>query len=153
MILYFIMTSFYLTLNSDGSLDTHPNNNGGNFVIELYEEVYLPGIWEVALVEMSYFGQNFPNLPSDYNTIEVSSVAQDAHQTDFVLHYHEVEDFYVTLEIRYLVLSSGQWTPWLMPIVWRPPKQHYSFADLLEIFSPLRIGGKTQGDEKMCIIF
>src|SRR6266849_8673668 len=107
--LYFIciMTSFYLTLNSDGSQDTHPTNSGGNFVIELYEELHMQGLWEVALVEMSYFGQHFPNLTSDYNKLEVSSKVQDAYQKDFVIHYHELDDIYVTADCSYIMRRTG----------------------------------------------
>ena len=111
-----IMASFYLTVNSDGSLDTHPNNYGGNFKMELYEEMYLPGMWEMAVVEMSYFGQHFPNLPSHYNTIEVSNIVQDAYQTEFVIRYHEADDFYLTLESTHLVSADiGDNEGWKLP--------------------------------------
>ena len=63
------MNSFYYALNSDGSKDIHTDNHGGDFTVELYDAMDLQGAWEVALVEMSYFGQRFANVPEEYGKI------------------------------------------------------------------------------------
>ena len=73
------MNSFYHTLNSDGSKAIHNNNHGGDFTVELYDTMDLNGYWEVSLVEMSYFGQRFANVPEEYGKIELTSSAQKSY--------------------------------------------------------------------------
>ena len=53
------MSSFYQTVTSNGSKGTRESNNSGDFTIDLYDELYFPGEWEVVLVEISYVGQVF----------------------------------------------------------------------------------------------
>jgi len=71
--------SFYLTLSS------HDNNsiksfNGGDFTVQLYNIIDLKtDEWEVALVEMSYSGQNFHNLPTDSSIITVRDLTKLYH--------------------------------------------------------------------------
>ena len=48
------MSSFYYIITSDGCKGTRESNHGGDFTIDLYDELYFPGEWEVALVEISY---------------------------------------------------------------------------------------------------
>ena len=53
--------SFYLTLSSDGCRDAFPNNHGGDFMVRLEHALDMRGdAWEVALVDMMYTGQAFP---------------------------------------------------------------------------------------------
>lgn len=47
------MTHFYLTLPSNSSLDTHPENTLTHYVTKLQIPVSLTGTWEVALEEIS----------------------------------------------------------------------------------------------------
>jgi len=55
--------SFYLMLSSDGSRDTYPNNQGGDFKVQLDHVLDMRSEpWEAALVEMTYTGQHFPKL-------------------------------------------------------------------------------------------
>src|SRR5438552_15824151 len=89
------MKSFYHTLNSDGSKDIHKNNNSGDFTVELYDTMDLRGAWEVALVEMSYFGQRFANVPEKYSKIHLTSSAIELFNTQFILHYHEFDELYL----------------------------------------------------------
>jgi hypothetical protein len=63
--------SIYVNLRSSECRDIYPNNHGGNFKIELNEPLRLHGAWEVALAEMTYHSQSFPNLPKEHSTVEV----------------------------------------------------------------------------------
>ena len=69
--LAFIM-SIYLNLRSSECKDVYPKNHGGNFQIELNEPLRLHGQWEVALAEMTYHAQSFPNIPKEHSAVEVS---------------------------------------------------------------------------------
>ena len=56
------MSAFYFTLNSDANKSMHPHNHGGDFTVELHNTLDLTGAWEMALIEMTYFGQYFGNI-------------------------------------------------------------------------------------------
>ena len=99
------MSSFYHSITSDGSRDTHPSNHGGNFTIELYDELHFPKQWEVGLVEMTYTGQIFPNIPHQFGEVSISSHRKGAYQTDFVLNYHQIDE----LEIRVFIRHNKSW--------------------------------------------
>ena len=101
------MDSFYLSLNSDGSKNIYPHNNGGDFTIDLHRTLDLHGRWEVALVEMSYFGQAFGNLLEPYNTVQLYSNRKKAYPTTFVLDYSQADEISMTFW-RYTE-SSGHW--------------------------------------------
>src|ERR1700722_1842712 len=63
--LYFNM-SFYLMLSSDGCRDIFPTNQGGDFKVQLDRTLDMRSHdWEVALVEMIYTGQSFPNISTE----------------------------------------------------------------------------------------
>lgn len=46
--------SFFLVLPSNGSKDTYPDNEIGNYTISLAQPIHLEGQWEVALAEIFY---------------------------------------------------------------------------------------------------
>src|SRR5438552_8937141 len=89
------MNSFYHYVNSDGRKDIHENNHGGDFTVELYDTMDLHGNWEVALVEMSYFGQRFANVPEEYGEIQLTSSARELYNTQFIIHFHELDDLFI----------------------------------------------------------
>ena len=122
------MTSFYLSLNSDGGKDVHPNNHGGDFTIELHDVMDLRGDWEVALVEMSYFGQHFGNVPHEHSRIQISSSKADAYPTQFVAHYHGIEDLYIKTYVwrEYNAFDKGYRE---RNIIWLR-KKHYTWHSL-----------------------
>ena len=76
------MQAFYQSVSSDASTDVHPNNHGGDFTIELYDELYLPNQWEMALVEISYYAQHFPNLLSEYGEVSIYNNGKDRYATN-----------------------------------------------------------------------
>src|SRR5438552_19120881 len=86
----YAMNSFYHALNSDGRKNMHVDNHGGDFTVELYDTMDLHGAWEVTLVEMSYFGQQFPNVPVVYGEIQLTSSARELYNTHFILQFHEL---------------------------------------------------------------
>ena len=59
--------SVYVNLRSTECKDIYSKNHGGNFKIELNEPLRLQGPWEVALAEMTYHAQAFPNLPPEHS--------------------------------------------------------------------------------------
>src|SRR5438477_6659795 len=65
--------SYYVNLRSSECKDVYPKNHGGNYTIELNEPLRLDGgPWEVALAEMTYHAEPFPNLPKEQSTVKVT---------------------------------------------------------------------------------
>src|SRR5579862_7977163 len=89
------MAAFYYTLNSDVSKNIHPNNHGGDFTVELHNTLDLAGAWEVALIEMTYFGQYFSNISYDQGVVSISSTKSAVYPTSFVVDYLDAEQMYV----------------------------------------------------------
>src|SRR5271156_1892074 len=102
-----IMNSFYLSLNSDGSKNVYPHNHGVNFTIDLHRTLDLHGRWELALVEMSYFGQSFGNLVDPYNIIQLYSNRKKAYPTTFVLDFYKANK--VSMTFWRFTESTGHW--------------------------------------------
>ena len=91
------MSSFYLSLNSDGSQNIHPDNHGGNFTIELHDTLDLTGCWEVALVEMIYFGQYFQNVPVEYGKVKVFATRSGVQFDKYIVTCGKVKDLYIDI--------------------------------------------------------
>src|SRR5438552_3569242 len=89
------MNSFYHSINSDGCRDIHKGNHGGDFILELYDTMDLQSIWAVALVEMSYYGQRFANVPEEHGEILLTSSAKELYNTQFILHFHEMDNLFI----------------------------------------------------------
>ena len=65
--------SYYVNLRSSECKDVYPKNHGGNYTIELNEPLRLDGgPWEVALAEMTYHTEPFPNVPKEHSTVKVT---------------------------------------------------------------------------------
>src|SRR5438552_18430866 len=124
------MNSFYHTLNSDGSKAIHNNNHGGDFTVELYDTMDLNGYWEVSLVEMSYFGQRFANVPEEYGKIQLTSSAKELFNTQFIFHYHEFDDLY--LEKWMWNRSVHKWVH-VGRLQFRGKRKHCSSLDLVRV--------------------
>jgi hypothetical protein len=120
--------SIYINLRSSECRDIYPNNHGGNFKIELNEPLRLHGAWEVALAEMTYHSQSFPNLPKEHNTVEV-----------YLKEPLEVYDTRnLDLYIRTYVIMKDRWQysdyfeieyPMHFPSRLDMPKKNYSWED------------------------
>lgn len=57
---------FFVNLPSDASMEAHPENQGGEYAVDLPEELALsPHQWEVALVQMTFNQDWNPMIPED----------------------------------------------------------------------------------------
>ena len=100
------MNSFYCTLNSDASRTVHPYNYGGDFTVELHNTLDLVGAWEVALVEMTYFGQYFGNILHDYGAVSISSTKTSVYPTTFIIDYLDAAKMYIQIEAQEIYLRK-----------------------------------------------
>ena len=91
--------SIYVHLRSSESKDYYSKNHGGNFKVELSEPLRMQGSWEVALAEMTYHAQAFPNLPVEYSSVKVTL-------KDWLRVYDTRDKFFY---IRTWVYSNGKW--------------------------------------------
>ena len=88
--------SFYLTLTSDGNSDTFPANHGGDFKVQLDQTLDMRHHnWEVALVEMLYTGQTFPNLSVDDTHITLKTGTNPKYDNDYFLTYDQTLDLWL----------------------------------------------------------
>src|SRR3977135_3787378 len=92
--------SFYLTLSSEGSKETFPTNQGGDFKVQLDRTLDMRGqCWEVALVEMIYTGQIFPNLSIEDGQVTLKASGEPQFEND---------DYFITYD-QALDLELGFW--------------------------------------------
>lgn len=122
--------STYIYLRSSECKDVYPKNHGGNFTIELNEPLRLDGgVWEVALAEMTYYAQAFPNLPPEYNEIKVTRT----ERLDDVYHTMNLD-----FSIHTWVLYNGDWhhsdygeldKETHVPFISHLPKKNYDWED------------------------
>ena len=84
--------SFYVTLPSNSSMDTHPNNTLSHFFVNLPTPLSFEGDWEVALAEVTY--------PHRWlNVMEGNLLACSAEDENMRFHFHRVpEGYYPTVE-------------------------------------------------------
>src|SRR3977135_3528855 len=73
---YIQIMSFYINLSSMDSADIHPQNYGGDFQVELAAPLLFDerDPWEVALAEMTYDAQGFPNVPPEYSQVKFEAL-------------------------------------------------------------------------------
>lgn len=123
--------SFYLTLSSDTSRDTFPNNHGGDFKIQLDHVLDMRSEpWEVALVEMQYTGQAFPNLSTDNSQVTLQASGKPEFQNDYIITWDQAYD----LEI--IVNQYPSQSAWIPPPRKTArinfPRKHYSWTSFVE---------------------
>jgi hypothetical protein len=125
--------SFYLTLSSDGCKDTFPRNHGGDFKIQLEHTLDMRGSkWEVALVEMMYTGQAFPNLSIEDSEVRLRACGKPIFENDYIITYDETFQLWISLKSeRRLVPQSTKTTNIYLP------KQHYSWSLFVETLKRL----------------
>ena len=122
--------SFYLTLSSDTSRDTFPNNHGGDFKIQLDHVLDMRSEpWEVALVEMQYTGQAFPNLSTDNSQVTLQASGKPEFQNDYIITWDQASD----LE---LIANQYPTSHWMAPPHKTArinfPRKHYSWTSFVE---------------------
>lgn len=62
---------FYITVQSDSSLQTYPDNKTSNFTVSLPRAINLTGDWKVALVSASY-PNTIQNVPPYHDSLKLS---------------------------------------------------------------------------------
>src|SRR5271156_6190150 len=89
--------SFYLTLSSDDSKNTFPNNHGGDFKVQLQHTLDLRSEpWEVALVDMIYTGQAFSNLTTEDSLITLQVSGKPVFDNDYIIPYDKMMNLWVS---------------------------------------------------------
>src|SRR5277367_775667 len=91
------MSAFNLLLTSDGCIDNYPNNHGGGFKIDMYDELYLAGNWEVALSQMTYYGQDFVNVPDNARLITMAETRVEEMSRDYTLWREDANNMVISL--------------------------------------------------------
>src|SRR5271156_5330556 len=120
--------SFYLTLSSDGSKDTFPNNHGGDFSVQLQHTLDLRSEpWEVALVDMMYTGQAFPNLPIEDSVVTLKVSGKPAYENDYFITYDQAENLWIYYKLEAMTGGSAGPRTIVKSTTVNLPKQHYSW--------------------------
>ena len=141
--------SIYVNLRSSECRDIYPNNHGGNFKIELNEPLRLHGAWEVALAEMTYHSQSFPNLPKEHSAVEVYSKKP--------LEVYDTRN--LDLYIRTWVFYNDKWRvsdyfeieyPMQFPSRLDMPKKNYSWEDFKTALENLtKLNNENRNEERI----
>ena len=137
--------SFYLTLSSDTSRDTFPNNHGGDFKIQLDHVLDMRSQpWEVALVEMQYTGQAFPNLSTENAQVTLQASGKPEFQNDYIITWDQAHDLTVEV-IREKLMQNRPGPAWRYTWI-EFPRKHYSWNSFVETFKKL-YKEKSNSDE------
>src|SRR5271156_5185430 len=130
--------SFYVNLSSKDSVDIHPQNYGGDFQVELANPMVFheDDPWEVALTEMTYDAQGFPNVPVEFSQVKLEALNQ--HE----LHNCMEKKFYIKAFVQVKRDVWHQSANWKVCDKFRfpalvLPKKYYSwqgFKDAIEAF-------------------
>jgi hypothetical protein len=125
--------SFYLTLSSDGGRDTFPNNHGGDFTVQLDKILDMRAhSWEVALVEMIYTGQAFPNMGIEDSQVTLKASGKPLFENDYIITFDQAIDLWISFsKERYNVVGSKKSNHFNLPL------QHYSWITLVETLQKL----------------
>src|SRR5271156_2673975 len=125
--------SFYLTLCSDGSRDTFPNNHGGDFTVQLDKILDMRAYtWEVALVEMIYSGQAFPNLGIEDNQIILKSSGKPQFENDYIITHDQAVNLWISFSKEILHVPYTQKSCYI-----QLPLQYYSWSTFVETLTRL----------------
>ena len=123
--------SFYLMLSSEGSKSTYPNNQGGDFKIMLDNALDMKSEqWEVALVEMSYSGQTFPNMSTEDSSITIQRWGKPEFENDYIITYEQTYDLWVQFTLK--PIYGFVVTVKTLKVEF--PRQHYSWTSFKEYF-------------------
>src|SRR5277367_1103656 len=124
------MASFYHVLDSETNSSSREDNHGGDFTVELHKELVLAGNWEVALAEMTYYGQHFPNLLQEHGEVSISQRGK-RYSTDFVVEYAQVAymkiDSYTRDQHRSAKWTAHKWFEF--------ERRHYTWNQFKKMFN------------------
>ena len=94
-------SSFYVTLSSD--YPTY-NEQPGDFKSELLHDVdMMTEQWEVALVDMTYTGQEFDYIPTEHTLITISSKQRTEYEGDYVLLWDKASDLNIYIRHNFKI--------------------------------------------------
>jgi len=125
--------SFYLTLSSDGCKETFPNNHGGDFKIQLDRTLDMRlHAWEVALTDMIYTGQSFPNLLDGLNQVTLKATGKPTFENHYFITYDQTLDLHLTFKLDDVGIVRKYADFYL-------PRQHYTWATFVDTFRKLCI--------------
>ena len=123
--------SFYLMLSSDGSKSTYPTNQGGDFKIMLDNVLDMKSQpWEVALVEMSYIGQTFPNMSTECSSINIQTWGKPEFENDYIITYEQTYDLWIQFTLK---TKIGHLDGFIKTLKVEFPRQHFSWTSFKEI--------------------
>jgi hypothetical protein len=130
----FDIMSFHLMLSSEGGSQTYPSNHGGDFQVQLRQVMDIrKENWEVALVEMAYTGQKFPNLSSDNRSVSIRVSGKPEFENDYILTWDQVGDLHVRVSVRQHGGGPGPSESAIITF----PQRHYSWQTFMETFQRL----------------
>jgi hypothetical protein len=115
-------------------MDTRPQNQGGDFTVDFYEQMYLPGDWEVALAEMSYVGQSFPNIKHEDGEVYITYDASKKYATEFIVNYAD-QDLWITTEHRALTPDIFPQYIFMLPQTHTFPRNQYIWKNFKKAFN------------------
>jgi hypothetical protein len=101
--------SFHILLPSNSSMDRFPNNTVANYITQLYNNIALDGLWEMALTEI-----HFPY--TCYNTYKPEKTTKSSSESSTIL-----------LNVPNTPLINGK--PYQPP---EQPSHIYVYCDLVE---------------------
>ena len=92
--------SFFINLTSNQSDHIYPNNIPSDFYAELYEPLELEEEWEVALADISYCGQKFPNIKRKDGLVTLRLPGK-RKMGEIVVTYMQSVNMYITVEAMF----------------------------------------------------
>jgi len=93
--------SFYLTVTSSGSSDIFSDNQGGDFKVQLDHTLDMRSDpWEVALVDMIYTEQVYPNLPIEEEQVQMKVSGRPEFENDYFITYDQTLDLWLSFKLE-----------------------------------------------------
>lgn len=131
--------SFYLTLSSaDGSKEMFRNNHGGDYRVQLDHILDMRSqCWEVALMEMIYTGQAFPNIPTQDSVVTLKASDKPQFENDYIFTFDQTINMWIsfTAERHNPTVPGGRER--LKDVQIYLPQQHYSWTTFVETLKRL----------------
>ena len=91
--------SFFVNLTSNQSDHIFPNNHPSDFYAELYEPLELEEEWQVALADISYCGQRFPNIKRNEGIVTLKLPGKQTFG-EIVVTYMQCDDIYIKVDVN-----------------------------------------------------
>ena len=130
--------SFYLSLSSRGSKDVFSNNHGGDFQTLLNHPLDLQtDAWEVALAEMTYSGQTFPNIQPEETLVTLRYNGRPPFNKDYVISYEQSLKLSVTFGLYAVDCESPLTYTKIREVHIQFPPQNYTWLNFTDMFTEM----------------